>query len=202
MDVSGSISEEDKEMARMNNYLLSTWIKYQYGLKVAKMQGKKYNNKDFFGKSVAERHVIFTDDAKEVTQEEFYTTQQSGGTSISSGLAKAKEIIDKDYDPNKWNVYLVVYSDGDSYSDNSKSVQLIKDMITSGVNMVAYGHLGNASAVSGGGYGYGGGNFGNVVQKEFAQEQRVRLAILDKPEMKTYKKAIQTMLAKEKGVVA
>ncbi len=194
MDVSGSISDQDKEMARMNNYLLSTWVKYQYGLKVAKMQGKKYNDKEFFGKSVAERHIIFTETAKEVDADEFYTTSQSGGTSISSGLKMVEEIIDKDYPPKDWNVYVFVYSDGDSWSDNDKSVKIIQDLEKKGINLMAYGHLGQRSSIS-------GSNFANVLNEKFKESKTVRLAVLDRPEMKTYKEAIKAMLAKEKEAV-
>ena len=93
MDVSGSVTDDMKQMARTNNFLLSTWLKFQYGLLSAKSQGKRYSDKDFFGKGVQERYVIHTDGAKEVSSEEFYTTRQSGGTTISSAYAKILEIL-------------------------------------------------------------------------------------------------------------
>lgn len=189
MDVSGSISEVDKEMARTNNFFLSTWIKYCYGLKAAQSMKKSYNDKDFFGKGVDERYVIHTDDAKEVSEDEFYTTRQSGGTTISSSLKLVQKIIEEKYSTQEWNVYIFQYSDGESFGDNDESGKVMKELLQKGVRLYGYSHLGSYYS------GYGGSsNYKDYIKREFEGNPHVRIATLDKPELGTYQKAIKTLL--------
>jgi len=190
MDVSGSISNDMKQMARTNNFLLSTWLKYQYGLLAAKSQGKKYSDKDFFGKGVHERYVIHTDGAKEVTAEEFYTTRQSGGTTISSAYEKVKEIIEEEYPPEKWNIYIFQYSDGDSWGDNQKSGDLIEELMGKyDANLLGYCNLRDPR------WGwFGSDNFDSYLKSRFGDHPRIRRAALSHNSLDVYKKAISTLL--------
>lgn len=192
MDVSGSVSDDMKQKARTNNFLLSNWLKYQYGLMAAKSQGAKYDDEKHYGKGVEERFVVHTDGAKEVSEEEFYTTRQSGGTSISSAYKKVQEIINEHYPPEEWNVYVFQYSDGDSFGDNEDSGAIMDDMLKRGVNLIGYCDL----APRGGWWGFN--NFKTFVEDRFGQNQRVRICELAENTIDTYKKAIQKLLADEK----
>lgn len=193
MDVSGSVSNDMKQMARTNNFLLSTWLKYQYGQLAAKSQGKKYNDKDFFGKGVQERFIVHTDGAKEVTGEEFYTTRQSGGTTISSAYKLLKEIVDEEYDPKKWNIYIFQYSDGDSWGDNNVSGDIIEELMTKyDANLLGYVNLKDPR------WNWGGSdNFDAYLRDRFGDNPRIRRTSLSHNSLEVYQKAIKTLLEPE-----
>ena len=110
MDVSGSMDNTKKYLARSYYYVLSRFIK------------NKYNN-------VEVAFVAHSTTAKEVGENEFFHKGQSGGTYISSGLNKALEIIEERYDPAMWNLYTFCVSDGDNWSeDNEKTIKAVKDL--------------------------------------------------------------------------
>lgn len=110
MDVSGSMDNTKKYLARSYFYVLSRFIK------------NKYNN-------VEVAFVAHSTTAKEVGENEFFHKGQSGGTYISSGLNKALEIIEERYDPAMWNLYTFCVSDGDNWSeDNEKTIKAVKDL--------------------------------------------------------------------------
>lgn len=80
-------------------------------------------------------------EAKEVTEEEFFTKGESGGTICSSAYKKALEIIDERYPTDRYNIYPVHFSDGDNLSsDNERSLQYLKELIKRS-NMVGYGEI-------------------------------------------------------------
>lgn len=100
MDVSGSMGDGEKEIAKRFYLLLYLFLERQY----EKVQ------------IVFVRH---TDTAKEVDEREFFYGTESGGTVVSSGLAKVNEIIAQRYPQDAWNIYVVQASDGDNWpSDN------------------------------------------------------------------------------------
>jgi uncharacterized sporulation protein YeaH/YhbH (DUF444 family) len=197
MDVSGSVSNDMKEMARVQNYFLDTHLMYQYGLVAANLANEKYDDKKHFGQGVVRRFIVHTDGAEETSEEDFYTTAQSGGTKISSGFKLTKEIIERDFPPKDWNIYVFYQGDGDNYrSDNDTSIQLMKDMLDMGVNMIGYTHLapyteGSTSSYDGLGYS---GNFYHEVKKQLKDRQNVRTSVLHKPELDEYKQSIQRLL--------
>ena len=53
------------------------------------------------------RFIIHDAMAKEVDRETFFHTRESGGTMISSAYKLCAEIIQAEYPPNDWNIYLV-----------------------------------------------------------------------------------------------
>lgn len=196
MDVSGSVSDDMKEMARTQNYFLDSHLMYQYGQVAAELSNEKYDDKKHFGKGVARRFIVHTDGAEETTEEEFYTTGQSGGTKISAGFELAKSMIEKDFPTDQWNVYVFYQGDGDNFSnDDDKSIKLMKDMLDGGVNMIGYTHLapytqGSTSTFD----GLNNSNFYYKVRKELGDRQNVRTSVLHKPELDEYKQSIQRLL--------
>jgi uncharacterized sporulation protein YeaH/YhbH (DUF444 family) len=81
-------------------------------------------------------------EAKEVTEEQFFTQGESGGTVVSSAYQLALEIIDTRYRPSDWNVYPFHFSDGDNYySDNEEAVRLADQLIET-CNLFGYGEIG------------------------------------------------------------
>ena len=110
MDVSGSMTKSKKFLARSFFFLLYQFLNHKYS-------------------SVDVVFVSHTTDAKEVNEEQFFTRATGGGTMASSGLEKVKEIIDKRYHPNNWNIYTFYCGDGENWpSDNDKTIDLIKEL--------------------------------------------------------------------------
>lgn len=80
-------------------------------------------------------------EAKEVTEDEFFTRGESGGTICSSAYMKALEIIDQRYPSSHYNIYPFHFSDGDNLtSDNERCVKLINELLKRS-NMFGYGEV-------------------------------------------------------------
>lgn len=80
-------------------------------------------------------------EAKEVSEHDFFTRGESGGTICSSAYQKAIEIIDSRYPPAKYNIYPFHFSDGDNLtSDNERCVKLIGELLKRS-NMFGYGEV-------------------------------------------------------------
>ncbi|MEX0799350.1 MAG: DUF444 family protein [Bacteriovoracaceae bacterium] len=124
MDVSGSMGEEQKEIVRTESFWINLWLKSQY-------------------KDIEMRYIIHDATAKEVDEETFFRTRESGGTLISSAFKLCKHIIDTDYDPNEWNIYPFHFSDGDNWSadDTKMCMSLLDDSILPSSNMFCYGQV-------------------------------------------------------------
>ena len=126
MDVSGSMSDDKKEIVRLTAFWIDTWLRSQYA-------------------KVAVRYLIHDAQACEVDQDAFYHTRESGGTSISSAYRLCLAIIDKDYNPAEWNIYPFHFSDGDNWdADNASCVNLLADSILPQVNLFCYGEVSSA----------------------------------------------------------
>ena len=103
MDVSGSMDERKKDLAKRFFMLLYLFLT------------RKYEKVDLI-------FIRHTEDAQEVDEQEFFHGQQSGGTVVMSALALMREIIEKRYAPSQWNIYAAQASDGDAFgADPEKS---------------------------------------------------------------------------------
>ncbi len=78
-------------------------------------------------------HIVFLAHdtrAQEVTEEQFFTKGESGGTRCSSVYELALNIIDERYAPSEYNLYPFHFSDGDNFpSDNQRSLQLMRQLV-------------------------------------------------------------------------
>jgi hypothetical protein len=101
MDVSGSMSQDKKFLARSFYFLLFQFLK------------TKYETIDIV-------FIAHDTQAKEVDEKEFFTRGSSGGTIASSALTLTQEIIDKRYHPSSWNIYVFQCSDGDNFSHDNE----------------------------------------------------------------------------------
>ncbi|MMZ63929.1 hypothetical protein D1872_262190 [compost metagenome] len=80
-------------------------------------------------------------EAKEVSEHDFFTRGESGGTICSSVYQKALEIIDSRYPPASYNIYPFHFSDGDNLtSDNERCINLITELLKR-CNMFGYGEV-------------------------------------------------------------
>jgi uncharacterized sporulation protein YeaH/YhbH (DUF444 family) len=95
MDVSASMSEHMKELAKRFFMLLYVFL------------NKRYKKVDI----VFIRH---TDEAKEVDEQTFFHGTESGGTRVSSALHELIKIARERYSRDDWNIYVAQASDGDN----------------------------------------------------------------------------------------
>ena len=100
MDVSGSMTQAHKDIAKRFFLLLYLFLERNY----EKVE------------LVFVRHHTA---AKEVDEEEFFYSRETGGTIVSSALTLVDEIIAKRYPPGQWNLYVAQASDGDNWDDDS-----------------------------------------------------------------------------------
>ena len=109
MDVSGSMDEDKKRIARKFFSLQYAFIK------------RKYPQTDLV-------FIAHTENPYEMTEEEFFTTRLSGGTVVSPSLELAHNIIKDRYDALQTNIYLSYASDGDNWEEDNA---VVKDEIQS-----------------------------------------------------------------------
>ena len=126
MDVSGSMSEHMKDLAKRFYMLLYIFLTRRY------------------------RHVeiVFirhTDRAEEVDEETFFRSPATGGTLVSSALEAMQRIIATRYRPADWNIYAAQASDGDNAnSDGERTGQLISQAILPVTQYFAYIEVGES----------------------------------------------------------
>ena len=120
MDVSGSMNEERKDIAKRFFILLYLFLTRSY----------KHIDLVFI------RHHTT---AKEVDEEEFFYSRETGGTVVSSALELMHEIITKRYPTGEWNIYAAQASDGDNWEGDSPSCrELLIERIMPAVQYYAY----------------------------------------------------------------
>lgn len=119
MDVSGSMGEYEKMLAKKFFMLLHLFLTTQY-------------------EKISVTFVRHTESASEVTENEFFYSRESGGTIVSVGLAKVNEIIDTKVNLNETNVYVAQASDGDNwFSDQIQCVDQLETLLDK-VQYMAY----------------------------------------------------------------
>jgi uncharacterized sporulation protein YeaH/YhbH (DUF444 family) len=100
MDVSGSMTQATKDIAKRFFILLYLFLKRNY---------------DKIEVVFIRHHTS----AKEVDEEEFFYSRETGGTIVSSALKMMQEIMAERYPVNEWNIYAAQASDGDNWNDDS-----------------------------------------------------------------------------------
>ncbi len=74
--------------------------------------------------------IRHTSEAKEVDEETFFNSRESGGTVVSTALAEMRRIVDERYPVDEWNIYAAQASDGDNYaSDSATCVELLTEAV-------------------------------------------------------------------------
>lgn len=147
MDVSGSMGDEQKEIVRLESFWINAWLRKHY-------------------KGLETRFIIHDAAAKEVDEDTFFRTSESGGTLISSAYKLCQQIIETDYPVNEWNIYPFHFSDGDNWSgeDTRLCTKLLSEFFLPKVNVFCYGQVESK---------YGSGQFMKDLQKEFGNDDRI-----------------------------
>ncbi len=153
MDVSGSMGDEQKEIVRLESFWINAWLRKHY-------------------KGLETRFIIHDAAAKEVDEDTFFRTSESGGTLISSAYKLCQQIIEEDYPVHEWNIYPFHFSDGDNWSgeDTRLCSRLIKDFFLPNCNVFCYGQVESK---------YGSGQFLKDLQKEFPSDDRIILSQIE-----------------------
>ena len=111
MDVSGSMDQATKDLAKRFYILLYLFLSRNY----------------------ERTEVVFIrhhTTAKEVDEDEFFHSRETGGTVVSSALALMKSIIEARYPPSEWNIYGAQASDGDNWPDDAgPTLELIHQIV-------------------------------------------------------------------------
>ena len=120
MDVSGSMDQQIKDMAKRFYLLLYMFLKRHY-----------QRTEIVF----IRHHTV----AKEVDEQEFFYSRETGGTVVSSALKLMQEVIETRYSPDEWNIYGAQASDGDNWNDDSPICrQLLEEQLLPLVQYFAY----------------------------------------------------------------
>lgn len=122
MDTSGSMDTMKKYLARSFFFILYQFVR------------TRYSNVD----------VVFIAHharAREVTEEEFFSKGESGGTLISSGYLKALEVIAERYHPSLWNIYAFHCSDGDNWRPDTEAALHSASRLCEVCNLFGYGEI-------------------------------------------------------------
>ncbi len=120
MDVSGSMDQQIKDMAKRFYLLLYMFLK------------RHYERTEIV---FIRHHTV----AKEVDEQEFFYSRETGGTVVSSALKLMSEVIESRYSPNEWNIYGAQASDGDNWNDDSPICRkLLEEQLLPLVQYFAY----------------------------------------------------------------
>ena len=122
MDTSGSMGLWEKYMARSFFFWMTRFLRTKY-------------------ETVDIEFIAHHTEAKVVSEEDFFSKGESGGTICSSAYRKSLELIETKYDPAKYNIYPFHFSDGDNLtSDNARCVKLVEELMKVS-NMFGYGEV-------------------------------------------------------------
>ena len=100
MDVSGSMDQVRKNLAKRFFILLYLFLKRNY---------------DRIEVVFIRHHTV----AQEVDEQEFFYSRETGGTVVSSALNLAYDVLHERYKTGDWNIYAAQASDGDNWDSDS-----------------------------------------------------------------------------------
>ena len=104
MDVSGSMTEHMKDLAKRFYMLLYIFLTRRY-------------------KHVEIVFIRHTHEAKEVDEETFFHSPETGGTVVSTALDEMRGSSTERYPPADWNIYAAQASDGDNAPNDSEQTR-------------------------------------------------------------------------------
>jgi uncharacterized protein len=120
MDVSGSMAQYEKDLAKRFFMLLHLFLERRYG-------------------KIDIVFIRHTHEAKEVDEETFFYSRETGGTIVSTALVEMREILKERYPPDEWNIYAAQASDGDNWSgDSAKCVDILRNELMPACQYYAY----------------------------------------------------------------
>jgi uncharacterized protein len=119
-DASGSMGEEETQAVYLAAWWTVLWLRRNYP-------------------RVTTRFILHGTEAQEVTEGEFFSLANMGGTMVSSGLKLAKELMERDHP--EANTYVLFYSDGENWTADNTAVTKIARVLADRVELVGYGEI-------------------------------------------------------------
>lgn len=120
MDVSGSMGEREKDLAKRFFMLLHLFLERRY----------------------ERTEVVFirhTHVAEEVDEQTFFYSPETGGTVVSTALVETLKVIHERFPTSEWNIYVAQASDGENFSgDSERCCELMLKEIMPLVQYYAY----------------------------------------------------------------
>jgi len=126
LDVSGSMQEEQRRLAKTFFFFALQGIRRQY----AKVE------------TVFLAHTV---EAWEFQEKQFFQVAGGGGTTASSAFRLGVEVLEKRYDPSRYNAYLFYASDGENASEDREAAAGELAKLAGGLNYVGYVETGGAA---------------------------------------------------------
>ncbi len=102
MDVSSSMTESDRKLAKTFFFWVLQGLRRQY-------------------QHIETAFIAHTTEAWEFTEEEFFQVTAHGGTVASRAFVKAEEIVQERFSPERYNVYLFYASDGENFAEDREA---------------------------------------------------------------------------------
>jgi sporulation protein YhbH len=161
MDTSGSMGDFEKYIARAFFFWLVRFLRTKYD-------------------HVQIHFLAHSTEAKEVSEEEFFTKGESGGTRCSSVYELALQLIAEKYPPDQHNLYPFHFSDGDNLSsDNPRAIDLVNQLLAI-CNLFGYGEI---DAAAGGPTYYRTTTLGSIYKREISHPRFTSVVIREKAEV-------------------
>lgn len=125
MDVSGSMTEHYKDMAKRFYILMYQFLKSKYP-------------------RVEVVFIRYHSSARTCTEDQFFYDRDSGGTVISTSIEELIKNINEKFSPEIWNIYVAQTSDGDNWAqDNQTTKTLLIEKVLPVIKYFAYIQVGD-----------------------------------------------------------
>ena len=125
MDVSASMDEDMKDLAKRFFMLLHMFLERRY-------------------EHVEVVFIRHTHRAQEVDEESFFYGRETGGTIVSSAFKEMRRVVDERYPVDDWNIYVAQASDGDDApGDVARCLQMLDEDILPLAQYMAYVEVGS-----------------------------------------------------------
>lgn len=122
MDTSGSMGTFEKYAARSFFFWMVRFLRTRYD-------------------NVQIRFLAHSTEAKEVSEQDFFSKGESGGTKCSSVYRLALHLLETEHPASACNAYAFHFSDGDNLtSDNAETAKLAEELLGH-VNLLGYGEI-------------------------------------------------------------
>jgi uncharacterized sporulation protein YeaH/YhbH (DUF444 family) len=183
-DVSGSMGPREREIVSRLCDLCDFWLSWNYD-------------------KLETVYVIHDDQPERVSREEFFTIDFGGGTSCSTAQQMASDIIDVEFPPSKWNIYIIYLSDGMNWTqDNEKFVEILRDKLLPIVNQYNYGQI-QLERPWWDAYGQSGakvfappGTIGRLIQDNFEDKENIAQTVIGSEDEEVIIDAIKKFFGK------
>lgn len=129
MDVSASMTEADRRLAKTFFFWVVQGLKRQY----------RYLTPVF---------IAHTAEAWEFSEDEFFQVSGTGGTVASTAFCKAQQIIESRFNPSRFNLYMFYASDGQNHPNDRNKARENLFALGKTTNYIGYVEVGMEPAYS------------------------------------------------------